>query len=216
MGGRLPSQGKARAPKRGWRPLSGRFPPSPGRLAFPSRTPGEDGRRGALPARPGAVCSPPRREVALHLALLVAAAAGAALDKGFCFGLTSPTPRPPAPAGGRGGLDTGRPAHVKCLHQATGSCGARGIEEESALPIEAIASRRLFRPIGAQPHRLIERVSGRVSDPLGNSHQARASRARPPCSRASPSDRALPPPSMRPPNMRARTGCERSNTPCRC
>ena len=127
---------------------------------------------------------------------------GRPCTRDFALGWRAPRLAAPAPAGGRGGLDTGRPAHVKCLHQATGSCGARGIDEESALPIEAIASRRLSRPIGAQPHRLIERVSGRVSDPLGISHQARASRARPLCSRASPSDRALPPPSMRTSKMR--------------
>src|SRR6516225_111365 len=33
----------------------------------------------------------------------------------------------------RGGLDTGRPAHVKCWHQATVSCGPRGIVDRNSV-----------------------------------------------------------------------------------
>ena len=71
----------------------------------------------------------------------------------------------PHPADGRGGLDTGRPAHVKCSQQATSAYGPRRIGEESALPIEVTALRRLCRPIAAQPLRII----GRSNVPRGKS-----------------------------------------------
>ena len=208
--------GKARAPKRGWRPLSGAFHPPQARLAFPSRTPGRRRRPRGIAGETGCglLASPSRGGATSCLAGRRGRRGGPVQGILLWAGEphASPRRRPPVaaaaltPAAPRmSNACTKRPAHA-----------VRGeIDEESALPIEAIASRRLSRPIGAQPHRLIERVSGRVSDPLGNSLQARASRARPPCSRASPSNRALPPPSMRSSKMRAPTGCERSNTPCR-
>jgi hypothetical protein len=186
---------KARAPKPGWRAPFGGIRPCSGQLASRSGTRGENvGRcRRARASR-----LPPRHEVSLHLASPDASADGRPFTRVFAGAGGPHASLRRHPPGGRGGLDTGRPAHVKCLHQATVSCGPRGIDQESALPIEAIASRRLSRPIGAQPHYLTERVSGRVSDTLGIGHplRRRSDHRRPQCA--------------------PRTGCEKSKTPRRC
>jgi hypothetical protein len=157
-----------------------RFPPRPrpARVRWPSRVPPSREKTSAnraLSAK-GAIALPPGHEVSHPSCRAGRIGRGCRLLPGvFSRGWRAPRPAAPAPAPVAAAALT--PAAPRMSNAQTSiSCGPSGIDEESALPIAAIASRRLFRPIGARPHRLIERVSGRVTNP-GDSHPASACRA---------------------------------------